>query len=140
MLRLKLNHYRLLRRVALLQEAAVKLYVSYTRKWIRDECKMMLTAKLYGRSRSMLSEEDYAEACLRYKDRRTKLPERQRYHALILAAQGYSYREVGRILLVDEESISQWVHSLSNGWSARFAEPSELGWRARSAVSQRRTN
>ncbi len=57
----------------------------------------------------MLSEEDYAEACRRYKDTRTKLPERQRYHALILATQGYSYREIGRILLVDEESISQWV-------------------------------
>lgn len=57
----------------------------------------------------MLSEEDYAEACLRYKDRRTKLPERQRYHALILVTQGYQYREVGRILLVDEESVSGWV-------------------------------
>ncbi len=57
----------------------------------------------------MLNEEDYAEACRRYKDRWTKLPERQRYHALILVAQGYSYREVGRILLADEESISQWV-------------------------------
>ncbi len=57
----------------------------------------------------MLSEEDYAEACRRYKDRRTKLPERQRYHAVILVAQGYSYREIGRILLVDEETISQWV-------------------------------
>lgn len=57
----------------------------------------------------MLTEEDYAEACRRYKDKRTKLPERQRYHALILVTQGYSYREVGRILLVDEESISQWV-------------------------------
>ena len=57
----------------------------------------------------MLGEEDYAEACRRYKDRRTKLSERQRYHALILATQGYSYREIGRILLVDEESISRWV-------------------------------
>jgi len=57
----------------------------------------------------VLGEEDYAEACRRYKDRRTKLPERQRYHALILVTQGYSYREVGRILLVDEESISQWA-------------------------------
>ncbi len=57
----------------------------------------------------MLSEEDYAQACRRYKDRRTKLLERQRYHALILVTQGYSYREVGRILLADEESISQWV-------------------------------
>ncbi len=57
----------------------------------------------------MLSEEDYVEACRRYKDKRTKLPERQRYHALILTTQGYSYREVGRILLVDEESVSEWV-------------------------------
>ncbi|MCA1617632.1 MAG: IS630 family transposase [Acidobacteria bacterium] len=57
----------------------------------------------------MLSEEDYAEACRRYKDKRTKFPERQRYHALILTTQGYSYREVGRILLVDEESVSEWV-------------------------------
>ncbi len=57
----------------------------------------------------MLTEADYAEACQRYKDRRTKLPERQRYHALILVTQGDSYREVGRILLVDEASISQWV-------------------------------
>ena len=57
----------------------------------------------------MLSEEDYAQACRRYKDRRTKLPERQRYHALILATQGYSYREIGRILLVDEETVSGWV-------------------------------
>ena len=59
--------------------------------------------------RSVLGEEDYAEACRRYKDKRTKLPERQRYHALILVTQGYNYREVGRILLVDEESISEWV-------------------------------
>ncbi len=57
----------------------------------------------------MLSEEDYAQACRRYKDRRTKLPERQRYHALILVTQGYRYREIGRILLVDEESVSGWV-------------------------------
>ncbi|MBC7909404.1 MAG: IS630 family transposase [Pyrinomonadaceae bacterium] len=57
----------------------------------------------------MLGEEDYAEACRRYKDRRTKLPERQRYHASILVTQGYSYREVGRILLIDEETISEWV-------------------------------
>ncbi len=57
----------------------------------------------------MLTEEDYVEACRRYKDKRTKMPERQRYHALILTTQGYSCREIGRILLVDEESISQWV-------------------------------
>lgn len=67
----------------------------------------------------MLSEEDYAEACRRYKDKRTKLPERQRYHAVILVTQGYRYREIGRILLVDEESISQWVAlSQSQGLNA----------------------
>ena len=57
----------------------------------------------------MLSEEDYTEACRRYKDKRTPFSERQRYHALILVSQGYSYREIGRILLLDEETISQWV-------------------------------
>src|SRR5215813_4284440 len=57
----------------------------------------------------MLSEADYTEACRRYKDKRTKFSERQRYHALILATQGYAYNEIGRILLVDEETVSQWV-------------------------------
>jgi len=28
---------------------------------------------------------------------------------LILVTQGYSYREIGRILLIDEETVSQWV-------------------------------
>ncbi len=82
----------------------------------------------------MLNEEDYAEACRRYKDKRTKLPERQRYHAVILATQGYSYREIGRILLVDEESISQWaalyqatgLDSLNNhpGWGGVIVKTS----------------
>jgi transposase len=57
----------------------------------------------------MLSEADYTEACRRYKDKRTKVSERQRYHALILATQGYAYKEIGRILLLDEETVSQWV-------------------------------
>jgi transposase len=56
----------------------------------------------------MLSEADYTEACRRYKDKRTKFSERQRYHALILVTQGYAYKEVGRILLLDEETVSQW--------------------------------
>ena len=56
----------------------------------------------------MLSEADYSEACRRYKDKRTKFSERQRYHALILVTQGYAYKEVGRILLLDEETVSQW--------------------------------
>lgn len=57
----------------------------------------------------MLSEEDYIEACRRYKDKRTKFHERQRYHALILATQGYSYPEISRILLLTEETIRQWA-------------------------------
>ena len=57
----------------------------------------------------MLSAEDYTEACSRYKDKRTKFHERQRYHAVILATQGYSYPEISRILLLTEEAIRQWV-------------------------------
>jgi transposase len=69
------------------------------------------------------------------------LPERQRYHALILVTQGYRYREVGRILLVDEESVSGWVilyqaHGLEGlknhpGWGGehqqRFLNAEQLG-------------
>jgi Transposase and inactivated derivatives len=74
----------------------------------------------------MLDEQDYAEACRRYKDRRTKLPERLRYHSLILVTQGYSFREIGRILLIDEESISQWVTLYqANGLNALKNHP---GW------------
>jgi transposase len=57
----------------------------------------------------VLTEEDYREATRRYKDKRTEFHERQRYHALILVTQGYSYQEIGRILLLDEETISRWV-------------------------------
>jgi transposase len=57
----------------------------------------------------MLSEEDYQEAVRRYKNMRVNGHERQRCHALLLVHQGYGYREVARILLVDEETISRWV-------------------------------
>src|SRR2546422_3409694 len=57
----------------------------------------------------MLSESDYQEAVRRYKNMRVQGHERQRCHALILVHQGYSYREVARILLVEEETISRWV-------------------------------
>lgn len=57
----------------------------------------------------MLNAEDYTEACRRYKDKRTQLHERQRYHALILVTQGYKYDEISRILLLTEEAIRQWV-------------------------------
>ena len=57
----------------------------------------------------MLSEVDYQEAVRRYKNMKVNGHERQRYHALILVHQGYSYREVGEILLVDEDTIGRWV-------------------------------
>src|SRR2546428_9509906 len=57
----------------------------------------------------MLSESDYQEAVRRYKNMRVNGHEHQRCHALILVHQGYSYREVGQILLVDEQTISRWV-------------------------------
>lgn len=57
----------------------------------------------------MLSTVDYQEAVRRYKDMKVKGHERQRCHALILLQQGYSYREIGAILLVDDKTISRWV-------------------------------
>ena len=57
----------------------------------------------------MLSDEDYQEAVRRYKNMKVNGHERQRYHALILVHQGYSYREVAAILLVDEETVRRWV-------------------------------
>jgi transposase len=45
----------------------------------------------------------------RYKDMTVNGHERQRCHALLLVHRGYSYREVGQILWVDEETISRWV-------------------------------
>jgi transposase len=57
----------------------------------------------------MLNENDYLEAVRRFKNKKTKSPERQRYHALLLVTKGYSYREAADILLVDEESVSRWV-------------------------------
>src|SRR5260221_8996080 len=58
---------------------------------------------------TMLSETDHQEAVRRYKNMKVNGHERQRYHALILVHQGYSSREVGQILLVDEETIRRWV-------------------------------
>jgi transposase len=57
----------------------------------------------------MLTPQDYAEACRRYKQKKGNGHERQRYHALILVTKGYTYRETAEILLVDEDTVSQWV-------------------------------
>ena len=66
----------------------------------------------------MLSEADYQEAVRRSKNMKVRGHERPRYHALSLVQQGYSYREVGQILLVDEETISRWVRQYQErGWA-----------------------
>jgi transposase len=65
----------------------------------------------------MLSEADYQEAVRRDKNMRVNGHERQRYHALILVHQGYSDREVGQILLVDEDTVGRWVRQYhERGW------------------------
>jgi hypothetical protein len=54
------------------------------------------------------SKEDYLGATLRNKDIKVNGHERQRCHAPILAHCGYSFREVGQILIMDEQTISRW--------------------------------
>lgn len=63
----------------------------------------------------MLDEKDYEEVIRRYKDMKINGHERQRYHALILVTMGYTYREVGDILLVDQETISRWDKEYQQG-------------------------
>ena len=57
----------------------------------------------------MLSTVDYLEVVRRYKNMKLDGHERQRCHALILVQQGYSYREIGEILLVEDKTTSRWV-------------------------------
>jgi transposase len=75
----------------------------------------------------MLSETDYQEAVRRYKNMKVSGHERQRYHALILVHQGYSYREVGQILLVDEETISRWVRQYQERGLAGLKNDAQWG-------------
>ncbi len=75
----------------------------------------------------MLSEADYQEAVRRYKNMKVSGHERQRYHALILVHQGYSYREVGQILLVDEETISRWVRQYQERGLAGLKNDAQWG-------------
>lgn len=63
----------------------------------------------------MLNDTDYQEAVRRYKNMKLNGHERQRYHALILVHQGYTYRETAAILLVDEETASRWVRQYEVG-------------------------
>lgn len=57
----------------------------------------------------MLSDSDYHEAWQRFKNMRINGHERQRYHALLLVSKGFSYREIGEILFIDEETVSRWA-------------------------------
>lgn len=71
----------------------------------------------------MLSEADYQEAVRRSKDLHVNGHERQRCQALLLGHQGYSYREVGRILWGDEETVSRWVSQYQEGGLAGLKNP-----------------
>lgn len=57
----------------------------------------------------MLTHEDYLEATKRFKDKKRNPHERQRCHALLLVAKGYSYNQIADILFLDEETIRQWA-------------------------------
>src|ERR1044071_3820855 len=45
----------------------------------------------------------------RFKHKKTKAHERQRYHALLLVTDGYSLQQTADVLFVDAESVSRWV-------------------------------
>ena len=102
--------------------------------------KLYTPGTLTGRVRTatMLSDEDYQEAVRRYKNMRVNGHERQRYHALILVHQGYSYREVGRILLVDEETIRRWVDQYQERGLAGLQNHPAVGRGARATGVKRR--
>src|SRR5512132_1627815 len=80
-----------------------------------------------GWTATMLRDEDYQEAVRRYKNMKVSGHERQRYHALILVHQGYSYREVGQILLVDEETLSRWVRQYQERGLAGLKNDAQWG-------------
>lgn len=63
----------------------------------------------------MLKDNDLEEAVRRFKSTGVKWHERQRYHALVLVTKGYSYREPGEILMVDEATVSRWVREYEWG-------------------------
>jgi transposase len=84
----------------------------------------------------MLSTVDYQEAVRRYKDMKVEGHERQRCHALILLQQGYSYREIGAILSVDDKTISRWVQqSEASGLVGLQNDPQWGGAHGQSALS-----
>lgn len=85
----------------------------------------------------MLSTVDYQEAVRRYKDMKVDGHERQRCHALILLQQGYSYREIGAILLVDDRTISRWVQEYERqGLAGLQNDPNWGGAHKQSALQE----
>src|SRR5215210_687724 len=57
----------------------------------------------------MLNHKDFLLATKRFKDKKRNPHERQRCHALLLVAKGYSYNQIADILFLDEETIRQWA-------------------------------
>src|SRR5690242_2145429 len=67
---------------------------------------------------------DYLEAWRLYKERRTHVRERPRYHALGPAYKGYTYEQVADVLLVDAGSVSRWMeHYHQHGLSGLKNDP-----------------
>jgi transposase len=86
----------------------------------------------------MLKDTDFEEAVRRFKSSHINWHERQRYHALLLVTKGYSYRETGEILLVDEETVSRWVGQYQLGGLDELKnEPNWGGNHGQRALSER---
>jgi transposase len=64
---------------------------------------------IFLEERMILSERDYIEAHIKYKDKHTNPYEHERYHALLLLSDGYSAGEVADILRVPESTIWNWI-------------------------------
>lgn len=75
----------------------------------------------------MLKDTDFEEAVRRFKSSHINWHERQRYHALLLVTKGYSYREVGEVLFIDEETVSRWVSQYHLGGLGRLRNDPNWG-------------
>lgn len=86
----------------------------------------------------MLKDTDFEEAVRRFKSSHINWHERQRYHALLLVTKGYSYREIGEILFIDEETVSRWVSQYHLGGLDRLKnDPNWGGNHGQRALSKR---
>lgn len=86
----------------------------------------------------MLKDTDFEEAVRRFKSSHINWHERQRYHALLLVTKGYSYREIGEILFIDEETVSRWVSQYHlSGLDRLKNDPNWGGNHGQRALSER---